>query len=192
MSPAGILTDETAERRILDAADGLFYLRGIEGVTMADVRDAAGVSLRRLYSLHPSKGDLVAAWLTDRHDRWMQWFADVVGARTAAGTDALLATFDALDEWVDTPGYRGCAFLNSLAETSQIDDAHRVVIANHKRSLIDYLASLAAHEHPHAPDWLVLAMAVLIDGAIVQTAVFNDHSPIASARMAAARLLETQ
>ncbi len=192
MGPAGTLTDVNAERRILDAADRLFYVRGIEGVTMADVRDSAGVSLRRLYSLHPSKGDLVAAWLTDRHNRWMQWFADAVDARTAAGTDALLSTFDALDEWVDTPGYRGCAFLNSLAEASQIDDAHRATIADHKRSLIDYLASLAARDHPHAPEWLVLAMAVLIDGAIVQTAVFNDHSPIAAARIAATHLLEDE
>lgn len=189
MSPVATLTDETAERRILDAADRLFYVRGIEGVAMADVRDAAGVSLRRLYSLHPSKGDLVAAWLSDRHARWMQWFADAVDTRTDAGADALLSTFDALDEWVDTPGYRGCAFLNSLAETSQIDDTHRVVIAAHKRSLIDYLASLAARDHPDAPDWLVPAIAVLIDGAIVQTAVFGDHSPILAARSAAEHLV---
>jgi AcrR family transcriptional regulator len=190
MSPTGTLTDETAERRILDAADRLFYVRGIEGVGMADVRDAAGVSMRRLYSLHPSKGDLVAAWLSDRHTRWMQWFSDAVDARTDEGADALLATFDALDQWVDTPDYRGCAFLNSLAETSQIDDAHRVVIADHKRSLIDYLAALAARDHPDAPQWLVPAFAVLIDGAIVQTAVFGDHAPVAAARIAAAHLLE--
>ena len=35
-------------------------------------------------------------------------------------------------------------------------------------------------------------MAVLIDGAIVQTAVFNDHSPIAAARIAATHLLEDE
>jgi AcrR family transcriptional regulator len=190
MSPVATLTDETAERRILDASDRLFYVRGIAGVGMADVRDAAGVSLRRLYALHPSKDDLVAAWLRDRHDRWMQWFADAVESRADDGDDALLATFDALDEWVNTPDYRGCAFLNSLAETSQIDDEHRVVIAAHKRSLIEYLAALAARDHPDSPDWLVPAFAVLIDGAIVQTAVFGDHSPIDAARIAAEHLLQ--
>lgn len=190
MSPAQTITDEDAERLVLDAADRLFYERGIAGVGMADVRDASGVSLRRLYSQHASKGDLVEDWLRDRHTRWMQWFSDAVEARTDAGADALLATFDALDEWVDTPGYRGCAFLNSLAETSQIDDVHRTVIAGHKRSLIDYLATLATRDHPKAPDWLVPAIAVLIDGAIVQTAVFGDPSPIAAARIAAVHLLE--
>ena len=93
---------------------------------------------------------------------------------------------------MDEPGYRGCAFVNALAETSQIDDEHRALVVAHKRSLVDYLAVLAARDHPGSPEWLVLAIAVLIDGAIVQTAVLNDHSPIAAARMAAARLLESQ
>jgi AcrR family transcriptional regulator len=190
MSRAQTIADDTAERLILDAADHLFYVRGNAGVGMADVRDAAGVSLRRLYTLHPSKGDLVSAWLRDRHTRWMQWFADAVESHADTRSDALLATFDALDQWVATPGYRGCAFLNSLAESSQIDDAHRVIIAAHKRSLIDYLAGLAARDHPDSPDWLVPAIAVLIDGAIVDMAVFGDHTPIVAARIAAEHLLE--
>jgi AcrR family transcriptional regulator len=190
MSRAQTIADDTAERLILDAADHLFYVRGNAGVGMADVRDAAGVSLRRLYTLHPSKGDLVSAWLRDRHTRWMQWFADAVESHADTRSDALLATFDALDQWVATPGYRGCAFLNSLAESSQIDDAHRVIIAAHKRSLIDYLAGLAARDHPDSPDWLVPAIAVLIDGAIVDMDVFGDHTPIVAARIAAEHLLE--
>ena len=65
MSPAQTITDDAAERLVLDAADRLFYEHGIAGVGMAEVRDASGVSLRRLYSQHASKGDLVAAWLRD-------------------------------------------------------------------------------------------------------------------------------
>lgn len=191
MSPVSTINDDAAEKLILEAAGRLLYERGIQGVGMTDIRDAAGVSLRRLYALHPSKNDLVAAWLADRHTRWMEWFADVVESRVDEGADALLATFDALDQWVDEPGYRGCAFVNALAETSQIDDEHRALVVAHKRSLVEYVAVLAARDHPESPDWLVPAIAVLIDGAIVQAAVLNDHSPIAAARMAAARLLET-
>lgn len=176
-------------RAVLDAADRLFYERGIAGVGMAEVRDAAGVSLRRLYGLYPGKKDLVAAWLDDRHVRWMNWFTSTVERETAEGTDPLLATFDALDEWVSSPTYRGCAFLNAIAETTEIDDQHRRIVADHKRELTEHLATLATASHPAAPPWLPDAIAVLIDGAIVQSAVFGSAAPIAAARHAAAALL---
>ncbi len=181
---------QTIERRILDAADSLFYARGIAAVGMADVRDAAGVSLRRLYVTYPSKRELVAAWLKDRHLRWMAWFTATVDAHVATGAAPLLATFDALDEWMLSPGYRGCAFLNAIAETTEIDDSHRAIVADHKRSLIDHLARLATLKNDRSAVWLPEAIAVLIDGAIVQSAVFGTNAPITTARRAAAQLLE--
>ena len=68
MSPAATMSVDTARRAVLRAADDLFYVHGIGGVVMSDIRDASGVSMRRLYSMFPSKSELVAAWLTDRHD----------------------------------------------------------------------------------------------------------------------------
>ena len=120
MSPAATMSPDAAQRSVLRAADELFYAHGISGVVMSDIRDASGVSMRRLYVMYPSKSELVAAWLTDRHDTWMAWFASGVERHVAGGGDPVLATFDAIAEWVTTPGYRGCAFINSLAETSEI------------------------------------------------------------------------
>ena len=190
MSPAATMTIDDAGRAVLDAADTLFYARGIAGVSMSDVRDTSGVSLRRLYQLYPSKSDLVSGWLNDRHVRWMTWFSNAVDRHTAGGTDALIATFDAIDEWVSTPGYRGCAFLNSIAETTEIDESHRTIVADHKRALIQHLTMLAVRDHPTAPMWVPAAIAVLIDGAIVQTAVFETNEPIIAARAAATHLME--
>ncbi len=175
---------------VLDAADRLFYERGIGGVGMDDIRDAAGVSLRRLYSLHPSKRDLVAAWLDDRHVRWMAWFDAAVERHVASGAEPLLAPFDAISEWVHSPGYRGCAFINAIAETSEIDDTHRAIIAAHKRDLLEHVRLLATRSTRALPEWVPDAVAVLIDGAIVQTAIYGDDSPIAPARAAAAQLLK--
>jgi AcrR family transcriptional regulator len=190
VSPAATVSADDATIRILAAADDLFYARGIAAVGMDDVRDAAGVSLRRLYGLYPSKRDLVAAWLDDRHVRWMRWFRESVARRSADGTDPLVATFDALVEWASSPTYRGCAFLNAIAETTEIDDAHRAIVAQHKRDLIELLTALAADRYTHAPAWLPPAIGVLIDGAIVQSAVFSSTRPIVDARHAAAQLTE--
>lgn len=178
------MTDAEAVAALLAVADGLFYDRGIAGVGMSDVRDESGVSLRRLYHLYPSKRDLVAAWLNDRHIRWMAWFVAATDARIADGVDAVVAPFDAIEEWASSPGYRGCAFLNAIAETTEIDEGHRQIVADHKRSLIEYLRRII-DSSGHAAPWLPDAVAVLVDGAIVQSAALRSHAPIAAARSAA-------
>lgn len=191
MSPAATLSIDESRRAVLSAADQLFYARGITGVVMSDIRDASGVSMRRLYTMYPSKSALVAAWLADRHDTWMVWFTTSVDGHIAAGADPVMATFDAIADWITTPGYRGCAFINSLAEASEIDDSHRMIIAGHKRDLIEHLAHLATGNRPNSPSWLPAALAVIVDGAIVQCAIFADTDPLDAARSAVHQLLGT-
>jgi AcrR family transcriptional regulator len=180
------------DRAILDAADRLFYARGINAVGMLEVRDAAGVSLRRLYAEHPSKRDLVVSWLEDRHTRWMRWFDAAVERRVAAGVVPLLATFDAIEEWVGSDGYRGCAFINAIAETTASDDVVSAIVTRHKGELLERLVALASASLTGSapPSWLPDAMAVLIDGSIVQCAIRADPSPVHAARTAATALLE--
>lgn len=190
MSPAAIISPDDARRAVLQAADDLFYAHGIGGVAMSDVRDSSGVSMRRLYAMYPSKSELVGAWLVDRHDRWMAWFTAAVERHVAEGADPLLATFDAIAEWVAAPGYRGCAFIKSSAETSELTDSHRTIIAGHKRDLAHHLAGLAARDHHDAPEWLANALAVIIDGAIVHCTIFAGTEPLDAARSAVRHLLE--
>lgn len=191
MSPAATMSADESRPAVLRAADELFYARGITGVTMADVRDEAGVSMRRLYTMYPSKRDLIAGWLTDRHETWMAWFTTSVERHIGTGADPVMATFDALADWFIAPGYRGCAFINSLAETNEIDDSHRTIIAAHKRDLIEHLATLASLDHPDAPAWLPAALGVIVDGAIVQCTIFASTEPLDAARSTVHRLLET-
>ncbi|MDR2279923.1 MAG: TetR/AcrR family transcriptional regulator, partial [Gordonia sp. (in: high G+C Gram-positive bacteria)] len=55
---------------VLDAAERLFYGRGIQSVGMDEIRTAAGVSLKAIYKLFPSKESLVAQVLAIRDRRW--------------------------------------------------------------------------------------------------------------------------
>lgn len=190
MSPAATLDDDTARAAVLRSANAVFYARGVAGVSMADLRDDSGVSLRRLYGLYPSKRELVAAWLTARHTTWMEWFESSIDRSRAAGEEPLLAAFDALAEWATSPGFRGCAFLNTAAETTEIDDSHRRIIADHKQELLAYVASLAEIGGYREPDQLARMIGVLLDGAMVEAAVFSSQEPIAAARQAASLLLD--
>jgi AcrR family transcriptional regulator len=158
-------------------------------VGMAEIRDDSGVSLRRLYALYPSKRDLVGAWLTARHASWMEWFSGSVERRAAAGVEPLLAAFDAVAEWAATPGYRGCAFVNTAAESGEIDDAHRRIVAEHKEALLAFLAALAEEGGYREPARLGRMIAVLLDGAMAEAAVLASVEPVATARAAATILL---
>ena len=190
MSPAATLDDDRARAAVLRSADAVFYARGVAGAGMADIRDDSGVSLRRLYGLYPSKRELVAAWLTARHTTWMEWFEGAIERRGAAGEEPLLAAFGALAEWASSPGYRGCAFVNTAAETTEIGDTHRRIIADHKEGLLTYLTSLAEEGGYAEPDRLGRMIGVLLDGAMVEAAVLASPAPISAARDAAATLLE--
>ena len=121
---------------------------------------------------------------------WMEWFTSSVDRRRNAGEEPLLATFDAIAEWASSPGYRGCAFVNSAAEAAEIDDTHRRIIAAHKESLLTYLSSLAGDGGYSEPERLGRMIGVLLDGAMVEAAVLSSREPIIAAREAAAVLIE--
>jgi AcrR family transcriptional regulator len=190
VSPAATIDDDTARAAVLRSADAVFYERGVAGVGMADIRDDSGVSLRRLYALYPSKRELVAAWLTARHTTWMEWFEGAIERLGAAGEEPILAAFDAVAEWASSPGYRGCAFVNTAAEATEIDDTHRRIIADHKENLLTYVTSLAEEGGCQEPARLGRMIGVLLDGAMVEAAVLSSTEPIAAAREAASLLLE--
>ena len=181
MSPTSRLSAAAAERAILDAADELFYASGINAVSMAEIRDHASVSLRRLYELFPSKSDLVLGWLRDRDTNWLAWFGDELDQRIAGGADVVDAVFDTLADWLTSTNFRGCAFLNTLSESADLNDRRQAAIQNHKQATIDALGVL--HPQPEA-------LAVLIDGAIAQCAVFGSLEPLAAARSTARLLSE--
>jgi len=181
MSPAATLSLDDARASVLAAADALFYRRGISAVTMADVRDRSGVSMRRLYSMFPHKSDLVTGWLEHRHLTWMQMFSHGIDRRLAAGLEPVDAIFGSLAEWLVATEFRGCGFINTLAETGQVTDEQRTIIAHHKQALTALCGRFT--EQP-------AALSVVIDGAIVQAAVFANTEPVDAARAACASLFK--
>lgn len=107
---------DEARARILDAAEKLFYDRGIQSVGMDELRTAAGVSLKRLYQCFPAKHDLVEAYLRRRDARWCASLGEYVAAHADAPEARPLVVFDWLYTWFSDPDFRGCAFINSFGE----------------------------------------------------------------------------
>ena len=174
---------------LLDAAESLFYRRGVQAVGVDDIRAEAGVSLKRLYQLFPSKDHLVVAFLERRDARWRGRLADFVEtrARDGAAPDRILAVFDWLGEWFAEPGFRGCAWINTSGELGGVSDAVAGLARAHKAAFRRYLAGLVAEAglRPDLTDELLL----LAEGAMVTAGIFNTAEPAAHARRAAETLM---
>ncbi|MYS80907.1 TetR/AcrR family transcriptional regulator [Embleya scabrispora] len=182
-----MIDSETAELRVLDAAESLFYARGIQAVGMDEIRTASGVSLKRLYRLHPSKADLVEAYLRRRDVRWRRSLAAYVDARTDP-QERILAVFDWLHDWFAEPDFRGCAFVNSFGELGATESAVAEAARAHKEEFFRYLADLATAAD--APTPLADHLALLAEGAMTTAAIIGSPEPAHQARDAARLLLD--
>lgn len=175
-----------AESRLLDAAERLFYERGIQAVGMDQVRTASGVSLKRLYQVFPSKSELVRACLERRDRRWRERLAAYVDG-TEGADERVLAVYDWLYAWFAEPDFRGCAFINSFGELGAVDPAVADTVRAHKAAFREYLAALvvAAGRSERAVGPLVL----LAEGAMTTAAITGSPEPARQARLGAAQLL---
>lgn len=178
----------SARERILQTAARLFYTEGIRAVGVDRVVAEAEVAKATLYAHFPSKEHLVVAYL-ERSDR--TWRAELEQAAAAAGADPraqLVGVFDAITAACRRDGYAGCGFLNAGAETRSGDAPHRVAV-RHKREVRRWLALIAAEAGARDPEALAETLAVLIDGALADTALEGTDGAAKRAKDAAAVLV---
>ncbi|WP_419993920.1 TetR/AcrR family transcriptional regulator [Streptomyces boninensis] len=179
-------------RKILDAAAELFYGQGINAVGVDLIAKHAGVTKKTLYDRFGSKDALVVAYLTERDQRYRDWLPAEVERRSAGASagERVLATFDALGEWMRIENPRGCGFVNAAAELP--DPAHpgRAVIDAQKRWMRGYLRELSQEAGVDDPGRLADELLLLHEGATVLNGLAVVEDVIALARGSAARALD--
>ncbi|MFF1439119.1 TetR/AcrR family transcriptional regulator [Streptomyces sp. NPDC058295] len=176
----------TAREQALDAAEKLFYGRGVQSVGMDDLRGASGVSLKRLYQLFPAKEQLVEAYLERRDVRWRGLLAESV-ARREDPRERILAVFDWLAQWFGEPDFRGCAWINAYGELGATSDRVARQVRAHKRAFREYLGALVADAG--LPDALTGPLFLLAEGAMVTAGISGGGAAPATEAREAARLL---
>jgi AcrR family transcriptional regulator len=176
---------EAARTRLLDAAEELFYARGIQAVGMDDIRTGAGLPLKRVYALYPAKESLVEAYLERRDVLWRGRLAAAV-EEVDDPDGRILAVFDWLGAWFREPGFRGCAWINGFGELGAVSAAMARQARAHKQAFADYLDGLVAAAG--LPVDVGPQLVLLAEGAMVTAGIFGTDAPAAQARAAAAAL----
>ena len=185
------MTDAEAREVILQAADQLFYERGFQSVSMDELRDKAGVPLKRIYSCFPSKADLVQGYLARRDELWRDGIEGYVTARTDDPREQLAAVFDALAAYIrHQQPFRGCAFQNAFGELSGTSPEAAAVVRSHKAHLRDFLTRTARRAGLRRPAEIAFQLMLLAEGTLVTAAISDDPAVPQRAKAAAAILIE--
>ena len=167
--------------RILETADRLFYLQGIRAIGVDTIAAEIGISKRTLYNHFPSKDALIAAYLARRF----------VAPRPSEKSplEQILGTFDSLERRFASKDFRGCPFVNAVAELGSEDRSVRKVAIAFKESRRLWFRDLLVQLDVRDAESLATQLALLVDGSIAQDLVRNDPAMARAAKEAATVLL---
>ena len=183
------MTPTSARDRILETAFRLFYARGIKAVGVDLIIAESGVAKATFYKHFPAKDELVLAYL-DKVDGI--WSGQLHAAAKAAGpdpADQLVGLFDALGSACRRDGYRGCAFINTAAESVPDTPVHDRTVA-HKQAVRAWVRDLAAEAGAADPGALARSLTLLLDGGLSDGALAADPAAAAAAKNAARLLVD--
>jgi AcrR family transcriptional regulator len=172
----------TMKERILKTADKLFYSRGIRAVGVDTIAAEIGISKRTLYNHFPSKDELISAYLAGRFVQ--------APPSDRPPVEQILGTFDRLERGFASKGFRGCPFVNAVAELGAEDQSVKMIAIAFKESRRLWFRDLLMQLGVADAEGLATQLALLVDGSIAQDLVRNDPSMARAAKEAAKVLLK--
>jgi AcrR family transcriptional regulator len=151
--------------RILAVARELFYHRGIHGIGVDAIADAAGTNKMTLYRHFSSKDDLVAACLRKlAAETDAEWDA-IAAAHPGDPKGELTAWLQHIGQWFIRESGRGCALANAAVELPNQDHPARQVIREHKSAVRERLARLCRDAGLRDPEAVASQVFLVCEGA---------------------------
>ncbi|KGT92739.1 TetR/AcrR family transcriptional regulator [Enterobacter cancerogenus] len=181
-------TTDTRDK-ILKTAEELIYQNGIHAMGMDLLVKTSGVARKSIYRHFANKEDVASAALTERDERWMQWFR-TESDKGKTPQERILNMFTVLKSWFESDGFRGCAFINTAGEVGDPEDPVRQIAKMHKQKLLDYALELAKQLNVEHPEDLARQLLILLEGAITMSYVMGDGSAADNAQDIAKLMLE--
>jgi AcrR family transcriptional regulator len=168
---------------IVNTSLEIFYRDGIRGTDLNQIIEGAGISKLSFYQSFKSKDDLVLAFLQKRHEVWMAWFTREVEIRLSNPGAGLEVIAEVLQSWFEDPKFRGCAFINTVAEGGKFDSEPFTIAREHKEELKRFLKTAATKLNFFEPEMAASAAVMVIEGAIVRAQMTGDSSEAHNARL---------
>jgi AcrR family transcriptional regulator len=155
-----------ARSRLLGTATRIFYAEGLHAVGIDRIVAEAKVTRATLYRHFPSKDDLVVAYLQGIHQMERDRIGEVIGSGRPAA-DILRAIAETITEGIGSAGFRGCAFLNAVAEYPDPEHPVHQAVLGHRDWFLRTVTSLLAEAGEMPAELAGRHFIMLRDGAMV-------------------------
>ncbi|WP_395297799.1 TetR/AcrR family transcriptional regulator [Kitasatospora hibisci] len=155
--------------RILDAAEELFQSEGIRRVGVQAIADKAETTKMAIYRHFETKDELVAEWLRIVAADYRAAFDRVEAEYPGRPREQILGVARFIAEGLPAVSYRGCPFINSIAELPDRSHPARQVIEQHKERQARRLVGLCAQAGLADPEQAAAEITFVLEGAQVST-----------------------
>ncbi|WP_328654960.1 TetR/AcrR family transcriptional regulator [Micromonospora sp. NBC_00330] len=154
-----------ARLKLLRTATRIFYAEGIHAVGVDRIIAEAKVTRATFYRHFPSKDDLILAYLREVH-QLERGMVDEALAANRSPVDPLLAITTSIAQNIQSPGFRGCAFLNAAAEYPDTNHPVHQELMAHRQWFLETITMLMAQVHEGTADPAARHFVMLRDGAM--------------------------
>jgi TetR/AcrR family transcriptional repressor of nem operon len=158
--------------RILDVATRLFRERGIDGIGLADLMQAAGLTHGAFYGHFKSKEDLVAQACARAVSRMRQNWTNVIDQAAGDPLEALAATY-LTPKHRDATG-RGCPMAALGSEIARQAPPVRRAFTDELRPFLDYLSHIVQGSSNNLRRQKALATYAGLVGALIVSRAVDD------------------
>ena len=185
--------NSTPRERILETAYKLFYTQGYNMTGINQILDEAKVAKASLYQHYGSKEELGVEYIKKVREDWFLAFETHL-AKKKDPKQKILTAFDFLEINMKINDFKGCRFLNLLADIDSTSSEMQKQILEHKTKLRNLFLTLiqlyskenVAFIHENVHDIIYL----LFEGAIVESKVYKDIWPIETAKRTVKNILK--
>ena len=167
----------------------VFYRNGFHATGMDMLVGQTGISKTSMYKHFRTKEDLIIAVLRLRDEHFRNWLYRRMEELADTPKQQLIAMFDALEEWFDEPGFKGCMFVKASSEYQETRHPIHQQSADHKRLLERHVIELAKKGGLANPEVLARQLLLLKEGAIVTAHLAHTKNPAQDAKAAAILLV---
>ncbi len=181
-----------AAEKVLATASALFYAHGLHAVGVDRIAEESGVTKKTLYERFGSKEGLVLAYLKRREDQWRNHLGQHLEQHPDAGTERVLAVFDAADLWYTDRSTKGCSAVNARAEAGPeaAEQSIPVEVTSQKTWMLRRFRELCTEASLTNPEELSRELLLLLEGALVTLGTKSFAEPMQTARRTAQKLLD--
>ena len=176
--------------RILETASRLFYAQGYNATGINQILEEAKVAKASLYTHYGSKDELGIVYVKSARDEWFKALHAFLEKKNTSN-EKLLACFDYLERNLRLNDYKGCRFINLLAEVSEQNAEMRKEIVDHKIKLRLFFKNLVGDliNDNTTSAQIADSIFLLFEGAVVECKIHRDVWPVKTAKKTATILL---